>query len=202
MAAHTDALAQVYARSLFELAAEAGGQDKIAEIGGELEQIAELGRGDRHFREFLASPIIEREKRGAALAQIFRDQVSDLTLRFLLVLNVKGRLGHLESINTAYDQLLQDAYGRVEVDLYTAAPLGEEVKSLIAERIQGAIGREPVLHAYTDPAMLGGIKLRMGDQLIDGSVAARLRRLRHALLTQGSARLRDGVGRIVEGGNA
>ena len=58
MTAHTDAIAQVYARSLYELADQAGGRDKILEVGQEVEQICELARGNRGFREFLASPIV------------------------------------------------------------------------------------------------------------------------------------------------
>jgi len=199
MPEQADAIAKVYARSLYELAESAGGLDKITEIGDELEQICELARGDRAFRELLASPIIDGTKRGETIARIFRDNVSDLTLRFLLVLNDKRRLGHLERVNTAYDQLIQEAYGRVEVDVFTAAPLADHVKSAIADRIRVAIGREPVLHAYTDPTMLGGIRLRLGDQLIDGSVASRLARLRHSILSTGGSRLREEAARIIEG---
>ena len=186
MAIQADALATVYARSLYDLASEAGGAEKIAEIGDELTQIGELARDDRDFREFLVSPIIDSQKRGGALQKILQDRVSDLTLRFMLVLNTKGRLPHFQSIADAYDQMLQEAYGRVEVDLFTANALGDEQRAVIADRIKAAIGKEPVLHAYTEPEMIGGIKLRIGDQMIDGSVATKLRRMRHELLASGA----------------
>lgn len=201
MAAQTDALATIYARSLYELAQDAGGTEKIFEIGDELEQICELARSDRTLREFLGSPIIDRKKRAAAISSMMRDQITDLTLRFLLVLNQKGRLGHLEPIQNAFDQLVQAAHGRVEVDVFTAAPLGEAQLDHIRTRIKDAIGKEAVLHPYTDSKMLGGLKLRIGDQLIDGSVASRLERMRHAILTSGSAAVRSRVSQIVEGGD-
>lgn len=197
MSSQADALAQVYARSLFQLAEEAGGRDKIAEVGQELEQVCELARGDRAFREFLASPVIDQARRSTSLRTMFNGRVTDLTLRFLLVLNDKGRLGHLEAINTAYDQLVQEEFGRVEVDVFTPAPLGGEAMSMIASRIQSTLGREPVLHQYSDPTMLGGIRLRIGDQLIDGSVSSRLRRLRQELLTAGGLAIRDATSRII-----
>jgi F-type H+-transporting ATPase subunit delta len=200
MAIRTDALAQVYARSLFELAEEAGGREKIIEVGDELEQICETARGDRAFREFLGSPIVNRRARGATIAQIFRDRITDLTLRFLLVLNEKGRLGHLEPINAAYDQLVQEAYGRIEVDVFTPAPLGDQQLHLIAERIRAALGKDPVLHRYTDRSMIGGLKLRVGDQLIDGSVSTRLRKLRQSLMTTGPSAVRARIERIIEEG--
>ena len=198
----TDALAQVYARSLIELARDAGGEQKILEVGGELEQICELGRRDRAFGEFLASPIIDSEQRGASLRSMFSNRVTDLTLRFLLVLNAKERLAHLESINTAYDQYVQEAFGRIEVDVITATAIDDATKQVISERIRTALGKEPVLHHYTDPSIIGGIKLRIGDQLIDGSIARDIRRLRQDMLTKGSTRLRERFSSIIEGGDA
>ena len=200
MATQVDALSNVYARSLYELAEQAGGLDKIFEVAGELEQICELARGDQTFAEFLASPIIEKVKRGETLGRIFRDKVTDLTLRFLLVVNEKDRLGHLETINAAYDHLVQAAHDRIEVDVFTAHAIDADEQKAISERIQAAIGKEPVLHAYTDARMIGGLKLRIGDRLIDGSVATRLRRLRHNLITSGGTTVRERIDRIIEEG--
>jgi F-type H+-transporting ATPase subunit delta len=193
----SDALAQVYARSLFELASSAGGREKIMEVSDELEQLGDLLRGDRRFREFLASPVIDRQRRGTSMNRILANRVTDLTLRFLLVLNEKGRLDRLESIAAAFDHLVQESFGRVEVDVFTPAPLGPAALESVRQRVQAALGREPVLHPYTDPAMLGGIRLRIGDQLIDGSVAAQLRRMKSALHSSGSA-LREKLARFIE----
>ena len=200
MAIHTDAIAQVYAKSLYELADDAGGREKIVELAEELDQICELARGDRTFREFLASPIINTKARGETIRRIFHSRVTDLALRFLLVLNNKSRLRRLESISAAFDQLVHDALGRVEVDIYTPGPLGREQLDTIKQRIQGALGKDPVLYSYTDAAMIGGVRLRIGDQLIDGSVASRLRRLRQHLLTSGGSAVRQRLGRIIEEG--
>ena len=197
MAIHTDAIAQVYAKSLYELADDAGGREKIVELAEELDQICELARGDRTFREFLASPIINTKARGEAIRRIFHGRITDLALRFLLVLNNKARLRRLESISAAFDQLVHEALGRVEVDIYTPGPLGPEQLDTIKQRIQGALGKDPVLYSYTDAAMIGGVRLRIGDQLIDGSVASRLRRLRQHLLTSGGSAVRQRLGRII-----
>jgi F-type H+-transporting ATPase subunit delta len=201
MSRRTDALAQVYARSLYELADEAGGRDKIVEVAAELEQTCELGRGDRSFAGFLASPIVDRAKRGAALSRIFHGNVTDLVLRFLLVLNDRGRLGHLEAIGDAYDQLVHEAFDRIEVDVYTPGPLQNGQVEAIKQRIGSALGKEPVLYTYTDRNMIGGLKLRIGDQLVDGSVASRLRRMRQSMLSGGGTAIRDRVERIIEEGD-
>jgi len=200
MTAHTDALAQVYARSLFELADEAGGRDKIVEVAQELEQTCELARADRTFAGFLASPIINRAKRGAALRRIFHGNVTDLVLRFLLVLNDRGRLRHLETIDDAFDQLVHEAFDRVEVDVFTPGPLDRGQTDALKQRIGAALGKEPVLYPYTDSGMIGGLKLRIGDQLVDGSVSSRLRRLRQGLISGGGTAMRDRVERVIDEG--
>jgi len=201
MIRHTDALAGVYARSLYELAEEAGGRDKIVEVADEIEQVCELARGDRAFREFLGSPIIDRGRRADALRGIFRERVTDLVLRFMLVLNDRGRLDHLESIAGSYDHLVHEAFGRVEVDVFTPGTLDPEQVRSLEQRIGAALNKEPVVYTYTDPDMIGGLKLRIGDQLIDGSVAARLRRIRQNLLTSGSSAIRERFDQILDEGD-
>jgi F-type H+-transporting ATPase subunit delta len=195
-----DSVARVYARSLFELAEESGGREKSAEVAEELEAVCELARANRQFAEFLASPIVDVGRRSEALGRIFGDRVTDLVLRFLLVLNAKGRLDRLEAINTAFDQLVQEAYGRIEVDVFTAAPLGRDQLDLMTRRVRDALRREPVLHLYTDPSMIGGVKLRVGDRLIDGSIASRLRRIRQQLKASGPAALRARAERLFDEG--
>lgn len=199
---HSDALSLIYARSLYDLADEAGGRDKIIEVSEELEQICELARSDRTLREFFASPIIDPSRRSVSLRRIFNDRITDLTLRFLLVLNKKGRLAHLEAINSTFDHLLQEAFGQVEVDVFTPGPLGDEQANAIKSRIRKALSKEPVLHHYLEPAMLGGLKLRIGDQLIDGSVATKLKRLKHNLTISGPTKMRSRMDRIIEEGEA
>lgn len=197
---HRDALSLIYARSLYDLADEAGagGRDKIIEVSEELEQICELTRSNRALREFFASPIIDPTRRSVSLRKIFNGRITDLTLRFLLVLNKKGRLAHLEAINSTFDHLVQEAFGQVEVDLFTPKPLEDSQVEVIKDRIKKAISKDPVLHRYSEPAMLGGLKLRIGDQLIDGSVATKLKRLKHNLTISGPTKIRSRMDQIIE----
>jgi len=189
--ANADALANVYARSLFELATDAGGTNKLVEVADELEQICELAREDKKINLFLSSPVVDVKARGKALSAIFTNRITDLMLRFLLVLNNKGRLDRLESIETAFDQLVQEAFGRIEVDVITPVAIDAELIATIKEKISTALGKEPVLHPYVDESLLGGIKLRIGDQLIDGSVQTRLRKLSEELKNNGGAAVRE-----------
>jgi F-type H+-transporting ATPase subunit delta len=187
----TDALANVYARSLFELATDAGGTDKVLEIADELEQVCALTASNQEIGLFFSSPIIDKVKRGEALSAIFTNKVTDLTLRFLLVLNNKGRLDRLRQIEVAYAQLVQEALGRVEVNVFTPRAIDDASLKTIKRNVQEMLGKEPVLHTNVDPSMLGGVKLRIGDQLIDGSVATKLRRLSESVQSKGSMAIRE-----------
>lgn len=185
-----DALAAVYAQSLFELAYEQGGQEAAESIGGEIEDIVELARGDAGFSEFLASRVLGVDAREATLRSIFTGRCSTLVLHFLLLLNRKGRLSHLPPIVAAYDQIVQERFGRIEVDVFTASPIDDAQLSSIRDKLAEAIGKQPVMHPYTDASMLGGLKLRIGDQLIDASVSSRLQAMRERLIDRGGTTIR------------
>jgi F-type H+-transporting ATPase subunit delta len=193
-----DALASIYARSLFELAEAQGGRDMLERIAGELEDILEMTRTDPKFNEFLASRILAVGDRTEALRRIFQGRIADLALNFLLLLNRKQRLGHLVPIVAAFDQMVQEKFGRVEVDLYTPAPITPEQLREIRDRLQATLKREPIIHPYTDPTLIGGIRLQIGDMLIDGSLASRLRRLKEQMTSQGAARIRARFDQAVE----
>lgn len=200
--AQPDALARVYASSLFELAEAKGGQSAAEGILGELEDILELARADARFGEFLSSRVLSDDKRSAALRSILSGRCDDLTLRFLLLLNDKGRLAHLPAIVGAYDQLVQERFGRIEVDVFTASPIASEELSMVRDRLRAALGKEAIVHPYTDASMIGGIKLRVGDRLIDGSVSTRLRQLRENLTRKGSGELRGRFERLIDDAGA
>jgi len=193
-----DALARVYASALFETAEDAGGQDAVEGALSELEDVLELARQDGTFGEFLSSQILGTKQRSSSIAAIFSGRASDHVVRFLQVMNEKGRLGHLGAVVAAYDALVQEKFGRVEVDVYTAAPAGEGDLDSLKGRLREALGKEPVLHAYTDAGMIGGLKLRIGDELVDASVATQLRKVREELGMRGPGELRSRVNELFD----
>ncbi len=194
-----DALADIYATSLYQLADQAGGRGAIETTLGELEDVLEIARRDKHFSEFLASRVVPASQRAQSLDRILKGRCSDLTLRFLQVLNDKGRLSHLTAIVGAFDRQVQEKFGRIEVDVYTASPASSDELASIRQQLQQRLGREPVLHAYVDAGMIGGLKLQIGDQLIDGSVATQLRRLKDQFAQRGAAAMRAKLDRLIEG---
>ncbi len=196
-----DAAASIYANSMFELMNKRGGQQAVEAALGELEEFVELARSDAKFGEFISSRIISAEKRSHALETIFKGKLSTPVLNFVLVLNRKGRLGEITGVVAALDHLVQNAFGRIEVDVYTASPINDEDKAALTAKLKTALGREPVIHPYVDGRMIGGIRMQIGDQLIDGSVATSLRKLTEQLTTNGSAIIRAASDRIIDAGH-
>lgn len=188
---HIDEIASVYARSLLEVCDAKGGDSAAESASAELRELAEIIRADKRFAEFLRTPIVGDASRKASLEKILSGKVSDLVFRFAMVVCDHGRAGRLADIADAFDALLQERLGRVEVDMYTVdGAASDEVLATVRERVKDAFGKDPVLHQYADPSMIGGVKLRIGDQLIDGSVATQLRSMRESVARRGSQAIR------------
>src|SRR4051812_27903838 len=120
---HYSPTAAAYAKALLELATEA----KQAEpVGKELTDIQQVIADNDIFRRFLSEPTISDDERIAALKKIFGGKASPLVMNFLGVLNVKGRLKILNEIADAYDDLLDEQFGKVEVDVTVAQKLSND----------------------------------------------------------------------------
>jgi F-type H+-transporting ATPase subunit delta len=197
-----DALARIYAEALYDLSSADGGAERAEEVLGELEDLIEIARADLTFGEFLSSRVLPAQKRDASLVKIFEGRVSDVTLRFLRVVNEKDRLPHLPAITAAFSQKVQDHLGRIEVDVFTADALSGDDFAAVQKKIAEALGKNIVLHAYTDPAMIGGVKFRVGDRLIDDSLATHLRRVRERLNDEGASTVRARAERIIDNADA
>jgi len=175
----TTPLATAYARSLLELAA---GKNQSKEMGQELQDLLKVVDSDPAFGNFMANPAISEINREQIINKVFRGRVSDLLLRFLLVANRKGRLGHLKQISAAYDELLEEQMGIIEVDVYVAQRLTSDQLDQVRQKVGAALKREAVVHQYVDESLIGGILVRVEDRLLDASVRAQLRAVRRQLL--------------------
>ncbi len=191
---HTDEIASVYAKSLLEVcdATPAGGVALAEGCLEELRALCDLIAADKRFAEFLKTPVVGQSARLATLDTIIKGRVSDLVYRFIMVVASHGRANRLADVTVAFDSLLQERLGRVEVDMITVdGNASAEVIATVKERVKQAFAKDAVLHQYADPNMIGGVKLRIGDQLIDGSVATELRNMREAVAARGSGAIRE-----------
>ena len=176
----TNPTALSYARSMLELASE---QNRADEVGQEMAGIRELLDGNPTFAAFLADPGIGAAERTATLEKVFRGRASPLVMNFLGVVNNRGRLRLLGPIAQAYNDLLDQQKGNIEVDVTVAQRLTPDQLEQVRQRVSAALGRNAVVHQYVDENIIGGLVLRVEDQLIDASVKYQLEAMRERLLS-------------------
>jgi F-type H+-transporting ATPase subunit delta len=176
---HQSPLAVSYAQALLELANES---NSAAAMGEELRDLRQVIDTNPDFAQVLASPAISTEERGKLIHTVFDGRASTLMLHFLGLANQNGRLNILPAIAGAYDDLLDQQQGQVEVDVTVAHRLNDDQLESVRQRVSDALKRDAVVHQYEDPSIIGGLILRVQDQLIDGSVRAQLAAMRQKLL--------------------
>jgi F-type H+-transporting ATPase subunit delta len=172
-------VARVYAQALFDAAREA----RVVEpVGRELGDFVAALAASASLRHVLTDPQIDTAAKGRVLAEITRDGQPLLANALQLMLE-RGRLAALPELRHVYDALSAAEEGVVEVEVVSAAELTPETENKIAARIGEATGRRVELARRVDPDILGGLVLRIGDVIVDGSVKARIRQLRRRLAT-------------------
>ena len=185
---HTNTVDRTYARALFELGRDQGELEALAD---EVDELGELLAEQPTLRQLIASPAIAAQERAGLIQRLFEGHVSPTMYRFLQVVTRKGRLGSLPGIVQAFSELMTDHRGLVEVDVFVAQRLDDAAAKEVADRIGEVLGKEVVLHQYVDEELIGGLKIRVGDKLIDGSVANQLKLLRARLGRAGRERARE-----------
>jgi len=202
MSTATDPVAKVYADSLLQLAQQAGGMEKAEAIGEELAALDAAIASEPAFGELLRSPMVDRDRRGEALRKVLGDWASDLLLRTVLVMNRRGRAASVATLSAAYRDLLDEVAGRVAVTVFTPGESADAaLETLVKDRVKQSLGLDATIETRRDEQMIGGLKLRIGDRLVDGSVATRLRRLRQSLLGEGNPDVRSRFAEYLDDSN-
>ena len=181
---HSSAAAIAWARSLIDLANE---KKQAEAIGQELSSLADIVNNNPTFQMYLADPGISETERGGAIQRIFGSQVSPLVRSFLGVLNQHGALRMIPAIAQAYDFLLDEQVGKVEVDVTVAQKLSPDQLEQVRQKVSTALKKDAVVHQYVDDSIIGGLVLRVRDQLIDASVKHQLEAMKEKLLAAKSA---------------
>jgi F-type H+-transporting ATPase subunit delta len=172
--------ANIYAKA-FLGATEKSGQS--AALVEELESlVADVLDRFPDWERVLASALVPEEEKVAMLDRTLGGRASPLVLNFLKVLARHERLSALRGIARAARALYEELHGRVPVEVRTAAPLSADLEKQLTASLRKLVGREPQVTHQTDPGLLGGVVLRVGDTVYDASVSARLERLRAEMI--------------------
>ena len=167
-------IAEVYARSLFEVAQDQGQLDEIHE---QLDEFSDVMSGNRELQLFFFSPYFSSDEKKNGVAKVI-DGGNEYFVRFLELLAEKHRLPVLFRIRREFDSLWAKEQKLLEVSVTSAVDLDEETVKGIGKKIEEQTGNRVELAARVDPDLIGGLVIRVGNMVLDASVRNRLERLR------------------------
>jgi F-type H+-transporting ATPase subunit delta len=164
-------VARNYAEALLALAQKAG---DAAGWGAMLSQLAAAIDSDTTLQRFLASPKIAGARKSAMLTRSLTDRVPAHFVRFVQTLVRNRRQGMIPAIAAEYDDLLDAVEGRVHARVTVALETDAAQATMIADRLSSVMGKTVVPTLTVNPEIIGGVIVRIGDSVMDGSVRRKL----------------------------
>ncbi|MBD0384316.1 F0F1 ATP synthase subunit delta [Paenibacillus sedimenti] len=171
-------VAKRYAKALFELASERG---IIAQVEEDLKAVVDVVQNDADFQNFLKHPNIAVSEKTELLKKAFEGNVSETVLNTLQLLVSKRRESLLMSLYTDFVKIANEALGQASAIVYTPFALSEDKVQEVARHFGSVTGKKLRVQTVINPALLGGIQVRIGDRLYDGSLSGKLERLQKSL---------------------
>ena len=172
-------LAGRYALALFQLARD---EKQLESVGASLAAVRQALAESEDFRALTTTPLIGREEKVKAIAPVAEAMGLDpLTANFLGVLARNGRLSRLEGVIRAFNTLAARHRGEINAEVTSAHPLDDDQVAAIRQNLRTRMGRDIAVEMNVDPAVLGGLVVQIGSQVIDGSIRTKLNNLAQAM---------------------
>jgi F-type H+-transporting ATPase subunit delta len=170
----------MYARALYEAARE---RDRVDTARDQLAALAAAMETSPELEAFLVNPQLDPGAKASVLEEVTTG-ADPVVRNFVRLVASKGRAGQLRAIAEEYEAIVDQAQGRIAVELTTAYELGDEEAKAIVAKIEEASGRTVEATRSVDPDLIGGMILQAGSFRVDASVRGRLNRLRRELVTR------------------
>jgi|SRR5215217_6531317 len=167
-------IAQVYARSLFEVAKE---QDKLDEIREQLGEFSDALENDHNLQVFFFSPYFSTKEKQEGLDRAV-DGADEILVNFIKLLIENHRMPVIFRVRRGYESRWEEENKLLPVSVTSAVELDQDTVRQIGDRISEQTGRKVDLSAHVEPDILGGIVVRVGNAVLDASVRNRLEQLR------------------------
>jgi F-type H+-transporting ATPase subunit delta len=172
-------IAKNYAETLLELARRA---NDLEGWGKMIMDVADALEADASLRLFLDTPRVSADAKNAILAKAFQDRMPRLFVRYLQTLVKNRRQKLIPEIAEEYRSLFDAAEGRVHAQVTVSRESSDADRDMIAKELSRVLGKTVIPHLTVNPAILGGVVVRVGDEVMDGSVRRRLSKLRNTLI--------------------
>lgn len=185
----SETIARNYAETLFALAEKAdrskagGGTSATQQYADLIDAVAHGIAAAPQVEAVLMSPRVTKTQKAELLARAVEGAPRDF-IRFLGAVVRRGRQGLFGAMALEYQGLLDQKLDRVRAAVTVARPIDEKFRKQVAERLAAVVGKEVLPHFHEDPSLLGGVIVRVGDRVFDGSVRRRMTVLRRLLLAR------------------
>jgi F-type H+-transporting ATPase subunit delta len=174
------AVANRYSVALFQLGKEQG---SLTQFANELQLVKEVFILTPELSSVLLHPKVSQADKVSIIKDNFASYLSDSVINTLLIVIERGRGDILLSIIDKFKQLAYDEQGKAEAKVYSVKPLSDEDKEVISKQFAKKVGKETLMiENIVDGELIGGLKIRIGDRIYDGSVKGQLDRMRFQLV--------------------
>ncbi|MGZ9586320.1 F0F1 ATP synthase subunit delta [Paenibacillus marinisediminis] len=173
-------VAKRYAKALFELALE---QKSVLETEQQLKSVVEAIQSSHELELLLTTPNIDMAGKLDVLNTMFQGHISDHVIELIKLLVERGRVAILNDVLASYVQIAGAALGSVDAVVTSAKPLSESEQQAIAETFGKQLNKKIRISNVINASIIGGIQVRIGDRLYDGSLSSKLARMERSLLS-------------------
>ncbi|MBO8138132.1 MAG: F0F1 ATP synthase subunit delta [Desulfotomaculum sp.] len=177
------AVARRYAQALYEIAQEKQGLDALEK---ELKGVTAVIEGEKGLQKILFHPQITAAEKKDVLTQLFKDRVSETTMNFLYLIVDRHREMFITDIVEEFINLANEARNIIDAQVISARELTAGQKKSLADVLNRLAGKEVSPEYKVDPSLIGGVVVRIGDKVIDGSVKHKLESLKQRLMSKTS----------------
>ncbi|NQV38820.1 MAG: ATP synthase F1 subunit delta [Candidatus Marinimicrobia bacterium] len=172
---------KLYARSLFTVAKKL---DAISAVGESLSDLAVLVKKEPTFRGFIITHRITNEKKQSVIRSVLDGEIHPIVIEFLIVVMENKAFGLIAIVARTYRHLMAKESEVENMTIFSAVELSDAESKAIVEEIEQKSGKSLRWNSITDPSLIGGLKLRIGNVFLDGSISSRLNSLKESLLSQ------------------
>ena len=160
-------------------------ENNVDQLGGEvLTILSKISSKSQKFKQFLSTRRIELSKKKEILSNIFSELLNQTQLDLVFCLLDSIDFNYLESIDKKYQKLMQDSTGHINVTAVTVNKLSDSELSDLESNIKSKINTDVSVDNIEDKKILGGIKLKVGNTLIDGSISTKLEKLKQSMINK------------------
>lgn len=167
-------IARKYSQALFSLASE---QDKIVPFRDQINEVWNVINNHEDLHDAFFHPRILPADKKKIITRIFGEEMPDTILNFLYLLIDKRREYYLGAIINKFKEMVNEAENIIEVEVISAIPLSDKLKKKLQEKLAGLIDCEIIFTHREEPEIIGGLILKIGDYIIDGSIKNRINAL-------------------------